>query len=67
MGEQKVRNGVRGNSRKNDMVKRIMEIAKECAPLWKEPHRSMSSAELDDLLYSYVPILAHTDIEPAEL
>ena len=49
------------------MVKRIMKIAKECAPLWKEPYRSMSHAELDNLLYSYIPILVHTDIEPAQL
>ncbi len=38
---------VRGNS-KQDMVERIMKIAKECGPLWKEPYRSIDHG---DLLY----------------
>jgi len=38
---------VRGYSR-NGMVERIMKIAKECGPLWKEPYRSTDHG---DLLY----------------
>jgi len=38
---------VRGNS-KQDMIERIMKIAKECGPLWKEPYRSTDHG---DLLY----------------
>lgn len=38
---------VRGNARKG-MAERIMKIAKDCGPLWKEPYRSMDIA---DLLY----------------
>jgi antitoxin VapB len=38
---------VRGNS-KQDMIERIMKIAKECGPLWKEPYRSIDHG---DLLY----------------
>jgi antitoxin VapB len=38
---------VRGNA-KQDMVERIMKIAKECGPLWKEPYRSIDHG---DLLY----------------
>jgi len=38
---------VRGNSRKG-MAKRLMKIAKECGPLWKEPYRSIDHG---DLLY----------------
>ena len=38
---------VRANA-KQDMVKRIMKIAKECGPLWKEPYRSIDHG---DLLY----------------
>jgi antitoxin VapB len=38
---------VRGNSRKG-MAERLMKIARECGPRWKEPYRSM---EIDDLLY----------------
>jgi len=38
---------VRANS-KQDMVKRIMKIAEECGPLWKEPYRSIDHG---DLLY----------------
>ena len=30
------------------MAERIMKIAKECAPLWREPYKSMS---IDELLY----------------
>ncbi|HZR64901.1 MAG TPA: type II toxin-antitoxin system VapB family antitoxin [Terriglobales bacterium] len=30
------------------MAERIMKIARECAPLWKEPFRS---ADIDELLY----------------
>lgn len=36
---------VRGNS-KQDMVERIMKIAKECGPLWKEPYRSIDHGAL---------------------
>jgi hypothetical protein len=36
---------VRGNS--NDkMLKRIMKIAKECGPRWKEPSRSTEPGDL---------------------
>jgi antitoxin VapB len=38
---------VRGNS-KHAMVERIMKIAKECGPLWKQPYRSIDHG---DLLY----------------
>jgi antitoxin VapB len=38
---------VRGSS-KDDTVERIMKIAKECGPLWKEPYRSIDHG---DLLY----------------
>jgi antitoxin VapB len=38
---------VRADSRQ-DMVERIMKIAKECGPLWKEPYRSIDHG---DLLY----------------
>lgn len=38
---------VRGNS-KQGLGERIMKIAKECGPMWKEPYRSMDIA---DLLY----------------
>jgi len=38
---------VRADS-KQDMVGRIMKIAKECGPLWKEPYRSIDHG---DLLY----------------
>ena len=38
---------VRADS-KQDMVERIMKIAKECGPLWKEPCRSIDHG---DLLY----------------
>lgn len=38
---------VRGKSR-TDVVKRIMKIAEECGPLWKEPYRSIDHG---DLLY----------------
>ncbi len=38
---------VRANSREG-LVERIMKIAKECAPLWKEPFRSIDHG---DLLY----------------
>jgi antitoxin VapB len=31
-----------------DFVERILEIGRECAPLWKEPYRSMDHG---DLLY----------------
>lgn len=33
---------------KNRMAERIMKIARECGPLWKEPYRSMDHG---DLLY----------------
>ena len=38
---------VRGNS-KEEMLERIMKIARECGPLWKEPYRSVDHG---DLLY----------------
>lgn len=38
---------VRGDSKKN-LVERIMKIAKECGPLWKEPYKSIDHG---DLLY----------------
>ena len=38
---------VRGSS-KEEMLERIMKIARECGPLWKEPYRSI---DLGDLLY----------------
>jgi antitoxin VapB len=38
---------VRGNSKKN-LAERIMEIARECGPLWKEPYKSIDHG---DLLY----------------
>lgn len=38
---------VRGNS-KDGMAERIMKIAKECGPLWKEPYLSTDHG---DLLY----------------
>ena len=38
---------IRANS-KQDMVERIMKIAEECGPLWKEPYRSIDHG---DLLY----------------
>ncbi len=37
---------VRGS--KKEMAERIMEIARECGPLWKEPYRSIDHG---DLLY----------------
>ncbi len=33
---------------RKDLAERIMEIAKECAPRWKEPYRSVDHG---DLLY----------------
>ena len=38
---------VRGNS-KEEMLERIMKIARECGTLWKEPYRSIDHG---DLLY----------------
>jgi antitoxin VapB len=38
---------VRGNSNEG-MAERVMKIAKECGPLWKEPYRSIDHG---DLLY----------------
>ena len=34
--------------KKQSVKEKIMRIAKECAPLWKEPYKSMN---IDDLLY----------------
>jgi antitoxin VapB len=31
---------------KKEVFERIMEIAKECGPLWKEPYRSIDHGEL---------------------
>lgn len=36
----------RVRSSKKEMAERIMEIAKECGPLWKEPYRSTDHGEL---------------------
>jgi antitoxin VapB len=36
---------VRGRP-KDDVLKRIVKIAEECGPLWKEPYRSMDHGEL---------------------
>lgn len=33
---------------KGDMAARLMKIAEECGPRWKEPYKSM---EIDELLY----------------
>ena len=33
---------------KGDMVERLLEIAKDCGPRWKEPYRSIDHG---DLLY----------------
>ena len=33
-------------NRRKDLAERIMNIAKECGPLWKEPFRSMDHGEL---------------------
>jgi antitoxin VapB len=38
----------RVRSSRKEMAERIMEIAKECGPLWKEPYRSIDHG---DLLY----------------
>ena len=38
----------RVRSSKKDLVERIMEIARECGPRWKELHRSVDHG---DLLY----------------
>ncbi len=38
----------RVRSSKKEMAERIMEIARECGPLWKEPYRSIDHG---DLLY----------------
>jgi antitoxin VapB len=35
---------VRGS--KKEVFERIMEISKECGPLWKEPYRSIDHGEL---------------------
>jgi antitoxin VapB len=31
---------------KDGLAERLMKIAKECGPLWKEPYRSMDHGEL---------------------
>jgi len=36
----------RVRSSKKEVFERIMEIAKECGPLWKEPYRSIDHGEL---------------------
>jgi antitoxin VapB len=41
---ERVRGSKRGS--KKDVFERIMEIAKECGPLWKEPYRSIDHGEL---------------------
>jgi antitoxin VapB len=38
----------RVRSSRKEMAERIMKIAKECGPLWKEPYRSIDHG---DLLY----------------
>jgi antitoxin VapB len=36
---------VRGN-KKGELAERLLKIRRECAPLWKEPYRSMDHGEL---------------------
>jgi antitoxin VapB len=36
----------RVRSSKKEIAERIMEIARECGPLWKEPYRSIDHGEL---------------------
>jgi antitoxin VapB len=36
----------RVRSSKKEMAERIMEIARECGPRWKEPYRSIDYGEL---------------------
>lgn len=36
------------HTKKPDLAERLLKIGRECAPLWKEPYRSM---EHGDLLY----------------
>jgi antitoxin VapB len=38
---------VRGN-KKGNLAERLLQIGRECAPLWKEPYKSMDHG---DLLY----------------
>jgi antitoxin VapB len=40
---ERVRRGKKGN-----LAERLLKIGRECAPLWKEPYRSMDHG---DLLY----------------
>ena len=35
-------------NKKGNLVERLLQIGKECAPLWKEPYKSMDHG---DLLY----------------
>jgi antitoxin VapB len=37
-----------GRSKQGSLAQRLLQIARECAPLWKEPYKSM---EHGDLLY----------------
>jgi antitoxin VapB len=39
---------VRKKENKEDRVQRILQIGRECAPLWKEPYKSIDHG---DLLY----------------
>jgi len=36
---------VRGN-KKGNLAERLLQIGRECAPLWKEPYRSIDHGEL---------------------
>jgi len=36
------------NKKEGSLVERLLQIGRECAPLWKEPYKSMDH---DDLLY----------------
>jgi len=36
---------VRGNKKEN-LAERLLQIGRECAPLWKEPYRSIDHGEL---------------------
>jgi len=39
---------VRSTKKKGNLAERLLQIGRECAPLWKEPYKSMDHG---DLLY----------------
>jgi antitoxin VapB len=39
---------VRATKKKGNLAERLLQIGRECAPLWKEPYKSMDHG---DLLY----------------